>query len=254
MKVPLAGRHPKSNLLDERLVMSGKKTAIVTGASGGIGAGLLERFLGEGYNVVATSRHAERKFATSGSLIVIDGDISKPQTAADSAKAAIDNFGSIDVLVNNAGIFLNRPFLDFTAEDFDALGSTNLLGFVYITQRVVKEMLKQKSGCVVTITAALADRPIAGVNGSVSMMTKGGLNSATQNLAIEYAKDGIRFNAVAPGEVDTPMHHDDPNDSTLQPKRATVNDIVDAVLYLARADNVSGEILHVDGAAPARRW
>jgi NAD(P)-dependent dehydrogenase (short-subunit alcohol dehydrogenase family) len=117
-------------------------------------------------------------------------------------------------------------------------------------------MLKQKSGCVVSISAALADRPIAGVNGSVSMITKGGLNSATQNLAIEYARDGIRFNVVAPGEVDTPMHSNDPNASTLQPgmKKATVKDIVNAVLYLAQAGHVSGEILHVDGAAPARRW
>ena len=158
--------------------------------------------------------------------------------------------------MNNAGIFLTKPFTDFTAEDFDALVSTNLLGFFYITQRAVKEMLKKKSGCVVSITAALADRPIAGVNGAVSMITKGGLNAATQNLAIEYANDGIRFNAVAPGVVNTSMHPDDPNESTLQPvmKKATVKDIVDAVLYLVRADHVSGEILHVDGAAPARRW
>jgi NAD(P)-dependent dehydrogenase (short-subunit alcohol dehydrogenase family) len=236
--------------------MSGKKTAIVTGASGGIGAGLVEGFLGEGYNVVATSRDANRKLTASGSLVLLDGDIGEQQTAADAVEAAINQFGTIDVLVNNAGIFLAKPFTDFTAEDFDALVSINLLGFFYITQRAVKEMLKQKSGCVVSITAALADRPIAGVNGSVSMITKGGLNSATQNLAIEYAKDGIRFNAVAPGEVDTPMHRDDSNDSTLQPaiKKASVKDVVDAVLYLAQAGHVSGEILHVDGAAPARRW
>jgi NAD(P)-dependent dehydrogenase (short-subunit alcohol dehydrogenase family) len=236
--------------------MSGKKTAIVTGASVGIGAGLVEGFLGEGYNVVATSRDANRKLAASGSLVLLDGDIGKQQTAADAVEAAINQFGTIDVLVNNAGIFLTKPFTDFTAEDFDALVSINLLGFFYITQRTVKEMLKQKSGCVVSITAALADRPIAGVNGSVSMITKGGLNSATQNLAIEHAKDGIRFNAVAPGEVDTPMHRDDSNDSTLQPaiKKASVKDVVDAVLYLAQAGHVSGEILHVDGAAPARRW
>ena len=158
--------------------------------------------------------------------------------------------------MNNAGIFLKKPFTDFTTEDFEAFVSTNLLGFFCITQRTVKEMLKQKSGCIVCITAALADRPIAGVNGSISMITKGGLNSATQNLATEYAKDGIRFNAVAPGEVDTAMHRNDPNDSTLQPtmKRSTVKDIVDAVLYLVQAVHVSGEILHVDGAAPARRW
>ena len=236
--------------------MSSKKTAIVTGASGGIGAGLVERFLREGYNVVATSREANRELTTSGSLVLLDGDIGKQQTAAQAVEAAINNFGTIDVLVNNAGIFLTKPFTNFTTEDFDALVSTHLLGFFYITQRTVKEMVKQKSGCVVSITAALADRPIAGENGSISMITKGGLNSATQNLAIEYAKDGIRFNAVAPGEVDTPMHANDPTDSTLQPtkKRATVKDVVDAVLYLVKAGHVSGEILHVDGAAPARRW
>ncbi len=245
-----------SHLLSERLFMPGKKTAIITGASGGIGAGLVEGFLRESYNVVATSRDAHRKLTASANLVLVDGDIGKQQTAAQAVEAAINTFGTIDVLVNNAGIFLNKPFTDFTIEDFDALVSTNLLGFFFITQLTVKEMLKQKSGCVVTISAALADRPIAGVNGSVSMITKGGLNSATQNLAVEYAKDGIRFNAVAPGEVDTPMHQNDPNDSTLQPpmKRATVNDIVNAVLYLAQAAQVSGEILHVDGAAPARRW
>ena len=236
--------------------MSSKKTAIITGASGGIGAGLVEGFLKEGYNVVATSRDASRKLTSSGSLVVLDGEIGKPQTAADAVEAAVNNFGAIDILVNNAGIFLTKPFTDFTAEDFDALVSTNLLGFFYITQRTVKQMLKQKSGCVVNITAALADRPIAGENGSISMITKGGLNSATQNLAIEYANDGIRFNAVAPGIVDTAMHRNARNDSALQPtmKKATVKDIVDAVLYLAQADHVSGEILHVDGAAPARRW
>jgi NAD(P)-dependent dehydrogenase (short-subunit alcohol dehydrogenase family) len=236
--------------------MASKQTAIITGASGGIGSGLVERFLEEGYNVVATSREANGKLTASGSLVLLDGDIGKQQTAAQAVEAAINNFGTIDILVNNAGIFLTKPFTDFTIEDFNALVSVNLLGFFHITQRTVKEMLKQKSGCVVSITAALADRPIAGENGSISMITKGGLNSATLNLAIEYAKDGIRFNAVAPGVVDTPMHPSDPNDSTSQPvmKKATVKDIVDAVLYLAQAGHVSGEILHVDGAAPARRW
>jgi NAD(P)-dependent dehydrogenase (short-subunit alcohol dehydrogenase family) len=238
--------------------MSGKKTAIITGASGGIGSGLVEEFLRESYNVVATSRHASRELTGSRTLVLVDGDIGEQQTAAEAVEAAINNFGAVDVLVNNAGIFLKKPFTDFTVEDFDALVSTNLLGFFYITQRTVKEMLKQKSGCVVSITAALADRPIADVNGSISMITKGGLNSAIQNLAIEYAQDGIRFNAVAPGEVDTSMHKNDPSDSTLQlatkKATATIRDIVDAVLYLAKAGHVSGEILHVDGAAPARRW
>jgi NAD(P)-dependent dehydrogenase (short-subunit alcohol dehydrogenase family) len=236
--------------------MSSKPTAIITGASGGIGTGLVERFLEEGYNVVATSRHASQELASSASLVLVDGDIGKQQTATQAVEAAINSFGTIDILVNNAGIFLTRPFTDFTTEDFDALVSTNLLGFFYITQRTVKEMLKQKSGCVVTTTAALADRPIAGENGSISMITKGGLNSATQNLAVEYANNGIRFNAVAPGVVDTQMHRNEPDDTTPQPavKKATVKDIVDAVLYLVHAGHVSGEILHVDGAAPARRW
>lgn len=232
--------------------MPDKKTAIVTGASGGIGAGLVEKFLREGYNVVATSREPNRELATSHSLVQLDGDISKQQTADQAVEGAIKNFGSIDVLVNNAGIFLTKPFTDFTMEDFEALISTNLLGFFHITQRAVKEMLRRKSGCVVSITAALADRPIAGTNGSISMITKGGLNAATKNLATEYAKDGIRFNAVAPGVVDTPMHHNGPNESNR--KMARVSDIVDAVLYVAQADHVSGEIIHVDGAAPARRW
>jgi NAD(P)-dependent dehydrogenase (short-subunit alcohol dehydrogenase family) len=244
--------------------MPPKPTAIITGASGGIGAGLVERFQREGYNVVATSRDASRKLTASATLVLVDGDIGRQQTAANTVEAAINHFGSVDVLVNNAGIYLTRPFMDFTTDDFNALMSTNLLGFLYITQRTVKEMLKQKSGCIVTITAALADRPIAGANGSVSMITKGGLNAATQNLAVEYAKDGIRFNAVAPGVVDSQMPRSAPNDPAQQPpeqpteqpttKKATVKDIVDAVLYLAQAGHVSGEILHVDGAAPARRW
>lgn len=236
--------------------MSGKHTVIITGASRGIGAGLVQGFLKEGYNVVATSRHAKQDLAISDNLVLLDGDVSQKQTAEDAVEAAISNFGTIDVLVNNAGIFLTRPFTEFTREDFDALISTNLLGFFYFTQRTVREMVKQKSGCVVSITAALADRPIAGENSSISMITKGGLNSATQNLAVEYAKDGIRFNAVAPGVTDTPMHPNDPNDSNPRPamKQATVKDIVDAVLYLVQAGHVSGEILHVDGAAPARRW
>ncbi len=232
--------------------MSDKKTAIVTGAGGGIGAGLIDAFLKEGYNVVATSLHASQELTASTSLVLVDGDISKQETAAKAVEAAIRQFGSIEVLVNNAGIFYTKSFTDFTTEDFNALVSTNLLGFLYITQLTVKQMLKQKSGSVVSISAALADRPIAGENGSVSMMTKGGLNSAIQNLAIEYAKESIRFNAVAPGEVDTPMHKDAPKDPAK--KIASVKDVVDAVLYLAQAGHVSGEILHVDGGAPARRW
>jgi NAD(P)-dependent dehydrogenase (short-subunit alcohol dehydrogenase family) len=238
--------------------VSNKKAAIVTGASRGIGAGLVEAFLKEGYNVVATARRASQALTASPRLALVDGDIGKKETAAKAVESAIQHFETIDVLVNNAGIFYTKPFTDFTTEDFNALASTNLLGFLYITQLAVKQMLKQKSGCVVTITAALADLPIAGVNASVSMIAKGGLNAVTRSLAIEYAKEGIRFNAVAPGVVDSPLHKNDPRDSlkTLQPmgKIASIKDIADAVLYLARAEQVTGEVLHVDGGAHAGRW
>ncbi len=238
--------------------MSDKKTVIVTGASRGIGVGLVEAFLKEGYNVVATSLEASQTLTASPSLIPVDGDIGKQETAARAVEAALKNFGTIDVLVTSAGIYYVKPFTDFTSDDFNALVSVNLLGFIYITQLAVKQMLKQKSGCVVGITAALADNPIAGVNASVSMITKGGLNTVIQSLAIEYAKEGIRFNAVAPGVVDTPLHKDDSKDflKTLQPmgRIASVKDIADAVLYLAQAGQVTGEILHVDGGAHAGRW
>ena len=238
--------------------MPDHKTAIITGASRGIGAGLVGAFLKQGYNVVATSRNVSQQLTASTALVLIDGDIGKPETAANVVEAAIKNFGSIDVLVCNAGIFFTKPFTEFSTADFNALVSTNLLGFLYITQLTVKQMLKQKSGSVVSITAALADQPILGVNGSVPMITKGGLNSIIRSLAIEYAKQGIRFNAVAPGVVDTPMHKDDPKDSlrTLRPmgRIAEIKEVVDAVLYVARAGQVTGEVLHVDGGAHAGCW
>src|SRR5580700_5516356 len=238
--------------------MPDKKTAIVTGASHGIGEGLVEGFLKEGYNVVATALDASESLTASPSLVLVDGDIGKQETADKTVEAAIEHFGMIDVLVNNAGIYRTKPFTDFTTEDFNALVSINLLGFLYMTQLAVKQMLKQKSGNVVTISAALADQPIAGINASVSMITKGGLNTVTRSLAIEYAKEGIRFNAVAPGVVDTALHKDGPKDSlnTRQPmgKIAAVKDIVDAVLYVAQAGQVTGEVLHVDGGAHAGCW
>ena len=235
-----------------------QETAIVTGASGGIGTGLVEAFLKEGYNVVATSLNTSRSLTASPTLVLVDGDIGKQETAAKVAEAAINHFGTIDVLVNNAGIFRTKRFIDFTTEDFNALVSTNLLGFLYMTQFAVKEMLKQKSGNVVSITAALADQPIAGENASVSMITKGGLNTVTRSLAIEYAKEGIRFNAVAPGVVDTPLH-EGVSKEFLKTRQALetiteVKDIVDAVLYLARARQVTGEVIHVDGGSHAGRW
>ena len=238
--------------------MTSKRTAIVTGASRGIGAALVEALVNAGYNVVATSRNINQSLAASPNLVLVDGDIGKKETAAKVVAAALEKFGSIDLLVTNAGIFSTRPFTEFTTEDFNALVSTNLLGFLYITQLAVAQMQKQKAGAVVSITAALADQPIAGVNAAVPMITKGGLNAVIKSLAIEYAKEGIRFNAVAPGIVDTPMHTDDPKEflKTLQPmgKIASVKDVVGAVLFLAHAGQVTGEVLHVDGGSHAGRW
>ncbi|HEY6331131.1 MAG TPA: SDR family oxidoreductase [Blastocatellia bacterium] len=239
--------------------MSDKKTAIVTGGSRGIGAGIVEALLNEGYNVVATALSFSRsKLTESDHLVFVDGDIGKQETASKTVEVAGARFGPPDVLVNNAGIYYPKPFLDFTTDDVNALVSTNLFGFIYMTQLTVKQMLKQRSGSIVTMSASLADQPILGRNGSVSMMTKGGLNTLTRSLAIEFAKDGIRFNAVAPGVVDSPMHDSGSNDflKTMQPmgKMVSIKDVVDAVIYLVQAEDVTGEIIHVDGGAHAGRW
>jgi NAD(P)-dependent dehydrogenase (short-subunit alcohol dehydrogenase family) len=237
--------------------MSDKKTAVITGASGSIGTGLVDGFLKQSFNVVGTSLNSSQSLSASSSLVLIDGDIGKQETAAKVVDAAIKHFGTVDILVNNAGIFRKKPFTDFTTDDFNALVSINLLGFLYITQLATREMMKLGTGSVVTISASLADQPIAGINGSVSMMTKGGLNSITRSLAIEYAKSGVRFNAVAPGAVATSMHKDDPADALNRSPMGTfvqVDDIVGAVLYLAQARQITGEVLHVDGGAHAGRW
>ena len=240
--------------------MANKKTVIVTGASQGIGAAVVQAFLDRGYNVVATSRSVSKAgFAPSANLALVDGDIGQAATAEKVAQTAISKFGSIDHVVNNAGIFIAKPFTDYTANDFDALASTNLKGFIFITQLAVKQILAQGTGGSVTsITASLAENPIAGVPASVAMITKGGLDAITISLAIEYAKNDIRFNAVAPGVADTPLHKNTPKDlmKTLSPM-GTVSDakeIADAVVYLTEARNVTGEVLHVDGGAHVGRW
>ncbi len=189
----------------------------------------------------------------------MDGDIGDPQTAAQIAETAINRFGSINALVNNAGIFFTKSFTDYTAEDFRRLVLTNLKGFLHVTQLAIKQMLRQKSGgSIVTITAALADNPIAGVTAAVPMMTKGGLNAITFHLAMEYAHEGIRVNAVAPGVVATPLHKDTPEDTlkSLSPmgRVSTVEEIAAAVVYLTEAETVTGEVLHVDGRAHRGKW
>jgi NAD(P)-dependent dehydrogenase (short-subunit alcohol dehydrogenase family) len=242
--------------------MSGPlKTAIVTGASQGIGAGIVNGFVERGFNVIANSRKVTQsaEVAASDHVALVDGDIGEPATAARIVESALSRFKSIDALVNNAGIFFTKPFLDYTAEDFKALVSTNLEGFLYVTQLSIKQMLAQKTGgSIVTITASLARNPIRGVTAAVPMITKGGLETITQHLAMEYAKDGIRVNAVAPGVVYTPLHRDTPKDmmESLSPmgRPSTVKDITDAVMYLIDAATVTGDILYVDGGSHFGRW
>jgi len=192
-----------------------QKTAIVTGASQGIGAGIVKAFVEHGFNVVANSRKVTQstEVAASSHVALVDGHIGEPATAAMIVETALSRFKSIDALVNNAGIFFTKPFTDYTAQDFKSLVSTNVEGFLYVTQLSIKQMLAQKTGgSIVTITAALARNPIRGVTAAVPMITKGGLETITQHLAMEYAKDGIRVNAVAPGVVDTPLHRETPRD------------------------------------------
>jgi NAD(P)-dependent dehydrogenase (short-subunit alcohol dehydrogenase family) len=238
-----------------------QKTIIVTGASQGIGAGVVQAFLDRGYNVVANSRNITKSgaFAASDKLALVDGNIGHSTVAAKVIETAISKFGSIDAVVNNAGIFFTKVFTDYTTEDFKELSSTNLEGFLYVTQGAVKQMLAQKSGgSVVSITTSLAVNPISGVTASVPMITKGGLEAVTLSLATEYAKENLRFNAVAPGIVDTPLHKNNPKDflKTLSPMGtiSDVKDIVEAVVYLTEARHVTGEVLHVDGGAHSGKW
>jgi NAD(P)-dependent dehydrogenase (short-subunit alcohol dehydrogenase family) len=237
------------------------KTAIVTGASQGIGAGIVNAYVERGFNVVANSRKISQsaEVAASDRVALVDGHIGDPATAATITEIALSRFGSIDSLVNNAGIFFAKPFTAYTADDFKSLVSTNIEGFLYVTQLAVRQMLAQKSGgSIITITASLAQNPIRGVNASVPMITKGGLEAITRQLAMEYAKDGIRVNAVAPGQVFTPMHRDTPKEvmESLSPmgRPSSVKDIADAVMYLNDALTVTGQILYVDGGAHSGRW
>ena len=238
-----------------------RRTIIVTGGSQGIGAGLVTAFLNRGHNVVATSRKITKSgsFEPSAALALVDGDIAEAETAEKIAEAAMRQFGSIDALVNNAGIYLPKRFTEYTGEDLRSLFSVNIEGFLYITQFAIKQMLTQHSGgSVVNLSASQANHPIAGINASVSMLTKGGLEAVTRSLAMEYAKEGIRVNAVAPGVVETSMH----DGQSMDPLRARqpmgqfaqVKDVVDAIVYLTEAEQVTGEVLHVDGGAHVGKW
>jgi NAD(P)-dependent dehydrogenase (short-subunit alcohol dehydrogenase family) len=227
-----------------------QKVAIVTGASKGIGAGLVTAFLERGYGVVANSRNITREdpFRGYGSLALVEGDIAEPSTSARIAETALSRFGRIDVLANNAGVYLSKSFTDYTIMELRSMVSVNIEGFFFITQLVIKQLVAQQSGgSIVNITSTLADHPIAGANSSVPMITKGGLEAVTRSLAIEYVDQGIRVNAK-----------DDPLEflRTLQPmgRISSVRDIVDAALYLTDANQVTGEVLRVDGGSHVGKW
>jgi NAD(P)-dependent dehydrogenase (short-subunit alcohol dehydrogenase family) len=236
--------------------MASGETVVVTGASQGIGAAIVQGFLKRGYNVVATSRNISKAgIAPSSTFALVDGDIGLPETAEAVTKAAIEKFGAIDHLVNNAGIYFSKPFTEYTAEDLHAFVTTNLDGFVFVTQLAVRRMLAQgRGGSVTSISASLADNPMVGFPASVPMMTKGGIDAITLSLASEYAKEKIRFNAVAPGVVDTRLHEGNLEARSPMGTISKPEDIADAVVYLAEAGHVTGEVLHVDDGAHVGRW
>jgi NAD(P)-dependent dehydrogenase (short-subunit alcohol dehydrogenase family) len=230
-----------------------QKVAIITGASQGIGEALVRAYRDRNFRVVANARSI--KPSSDPDILVVAGDIADPKTAHRIASQALERFGRIDTLVNNAGIFIAKPFTDYTDEDYANMLSINLNGFFHITRRAAKEMLKQGSGHIVQITTSLVDHANSSVPSVLASLTKGGLNAATKSLAIEYASKGVRVNAVAPGVIKTPMHSSETHEflAKLHPvgRMGEVQDIVDAVLYLEGASFVTGEILHVDGGQSA---
>jgi NAD(P)-dependent dehydrogenase (short-subunit alcohol dehydrogenase family) len=231
----------------------GQKVAVITGASQGIGAGLVDAFRKLGYGVVATSRSIAP--STDADIVTVRGDIAEAATAERVVTEALSRFGRVDTLVNNAGLFVAKPFTDYTEEEFAQLIGVNLAGFFHITQRALSPMLEQGDGHIVNITTSFVDHPNSGVPSVLASLTKGGIASATKSLAIEYAARGVRVNAVSPGIIKTPMHPVETHETlaALHPlgRMGEVGDVVDGVIYLESAPFVTGEILHVDGGQSA---
>ena len=238
-------------------------TVVITGATSGIGLGLAEAFLKEGYNVVGTGRSTERLQAAAAKLnagerfLGVAGDVGRPESAQKVFKQAIAKYGKVDVLVNNAGVFTAKPFVEFTTEEIEEQISTNLKGVLYSSQEAAKHMSERRHGKIVNITASLALQPHGHVPALLAVALKGGINQATRALALELAPYGVTVNAVAPGSVDTPMHAPENHAAlgSLHPlgRIATISEIGAAVLYLSKADFVSGTVLPVDGGFSAGR-
>ena len=233
--------------------------AIVTGASSGIGLGITQALLDRGWNVVGTSRtiSKSRELKPSPGLILVDGEASKKQTATEVVDAAVTHFGRIDLLVNNAGIFIPKRFTEYTEEDFHLVMNTNVASYFYMTQQVIPTMKKQHSGHVVNISAAVADQPSGAAPALLAVLSKSTMPAVSKALALEYAADNIRFNAVSPGDVNTPMHANEDHSALARfhplGRIAEISDVVDAVLYLQVATFVTGENIHVDGGFHAGR-
>ncbi|MFI2207107.1 SDR family NAD(P)-dependent oxidoreductase [Streptomyces sp. NPDC020192] len=230
-----------------------QKVAVITGASQGIGAALVQGYRKLGYGIVATSRTIAP--ADDADVLTVQGDIAEPATAERVVTAALERFGRIDTVVNNAGIFVAKSFTDYTAEDYASVTGINVAGFFHLTQQALPHLLAQGGGHIVSVTTSLVDSPDARVPSVLASLTKGGLQSATKSLAIEYATRGIRVNAVSPGTIKTPMHPEEAHEflAALHPvgRMGEVSDIVDGVLFLETAPFVTGEILHVDGGMSA---
>ncbi len=227
------------------------KVAVITGASRGIGAGLAAAFRGAGYAVVATSRSIPS--SDEPDLLTVRGDIAEPETAQRVVEQALGRFGRIDSLVNNAGVFVGKPFTDYSLDDYDAVTRVNLAGFFHITQLAIRQMVTQGGGHVVNITASLVDDPNSDSPSALASLTKGGLAAVTRSLATEYASRAVRVNAVAPGVIKTPAYDAASYEGMAGPvgRIGEISDVVDAILYLEQATFVTGETLHVDGGRAA---
>ena len=237
------------------------QVAIVTGASSGLGLGITRALLEHGYRVVANSRTISKSqnLKPSTDLVLVDGDIGNKETAIKVADAAVKHFGRIDLLVNNAGIYIPKPFTEYTPEDFETMIGTNVAGYFFVTQRAVAQMRQQKSGHIVSIATYLVDQPLAGAPNSLPVITKSTIPAFSRALAMEFVADGIRVNTISPGVVDTPMHANDDHEvlKKLHPIRrlVQVSEIVDALLYLQSAPMVNGENIRIDGGAHAgAKW